>query len=78
MNDAQWDKKLNIRTVGRDASASDAYRYPYEPTSYAVLQRLCDSGLLNRERVLVDYGCGKGRLHDRFHNAESQPGTRYG
>ena len=62
MNDAQWDKKLNVRTAGRDASASDAYRYPYEPTSYIVLQRLCESGLLNWNRILVDYGCGKGRV----------------
>ena len=68
MTEQQWDKKLGISTMGRDASHSDAYRYPYEPTPYAVLQRLADSGLLNRESVLVDYGCGKGRvgifLHD--------------
>jgi len=62
MTEQQWDKKLGIQTTGRDASRADAYRYPYEPTSYAVLQRLAESGLLTRDNTLVDYGCGKGRV----------------
>ena len=69
MTEQQWDKKLNIQTAGRDASHADAYRYPYEPTAYAVLQRLADSGLLTRESVLVDYGCGKGRVGIFLHAA---------
>ena len=60
--EAQWDKKLNIKTCGRDESNADAYRYPYEPTPYSVLKRLADSGFLNEESVVVDYGCGKGRV----------------
>ena len=31
-----WDKRLQIKTTGRDASNSDQYRYPYEPTPYGV------------------------------------------
>lgn len=62
MTEQQWEKKLNIQTVGRDASHADAYRYPYEPTDYAVLRRLADSGLLSRDNILIDYGCGKGRV----------------
>ena len=62
LNQQQWDKKLKIQTIGRDASSADAYRYPYEPTDYCVLQRLADSGLITADNVLVDYGCGKGRV----------------
>ena len=62
MDERQWDKKLKIQTVGRDASGADAYRYPYEPTPYSVLARLADSGMVSKENVLIDYGCGKGRV----------------
>lgn len=57
-----WDKQLNIHTMGRDDSHADEYRYPYEPTSYEVLDRLVKEGYLTSDSVLVDYGCGKGRV----------------
>ncbi|MBQ2801884.1 MAG: class I SAM-dependent methyltransferase [Lachnospiraceae bacterium] len=57
-----WDKKLKINTRGRDDSQEDEHHYPYEPTPYSVLERLAGSGYLNRKSVLVDYGCGKGRV----------------
>lgn len=57
-----WDKRLKICTVGRDDSGADQYHHPYEPTPYAVLQRLADSGLIRRGNVVLDYGCGKGRV----------------
>jgi len=57
-----WDKFLKIKTTGRDASRSDQYRYPYEPTPYLVLERLVNSGLLRKSDVILDYGCGKGRV----------------
>ncbi len=57
-----WDKLLQIKTTGRDDANSDAYRYPYEPTPYSVLERLAGSGLIRKEDVLLDYGCGKGRV----------------
>jgi predicted RNA methylase len=56
------DQRLHIHTIGRDASNADEYRYPYEPTPYSVLQRLAESGLIQEENVLLDYGCGKGRV----------------
>ena len=64
MNDHEltWDKRLGISTVGRDDSNADEYRYPYEPTPYAVLERLADSGLIRAEDTVLDYGCGKGRV----------------
>ena len=43
-----WDKLLQIKTRGRDASNSDQYRYPYEPTPYSVLERLANSGLIRK------------------------------
>ena len=57
-----WDKLLRIKTTGRDDSNSDQYRYPYEPTPYNVLERLANSGLISKKDVLLDYGCGKGRV----------------
>ena len=57
-----WDKLLQIKTVGRDDTNSDEYRYPYEPTPYNVLERLAGTGLFGQDDVVLDYGCGKGRV----------------
>lgn len=57
-----WDKLLQIKTSGRDDTNSDEYRYPYEPTPYSVLERLVNSDLIGAGDVLLDYGCGKGRV----------------
>ena len=69
-----WDKRLQIRTVGRDDTGADQYHHPYEPTPYCVLERLGDSGLIRREDVVVDYGCGKGRV-DFFLSHRTGAGT---
>ena len=57
-----WDKLLQIKTTGRDETNADEYHHPYEPTSYCVLQRLVSSDLIAEEDVVLDYGCGKGRV----------------
>ena len=57
-----WDKRLKIKTDGRDDYHADNYHYPYEPTPYSVLERFAESGYVGPENVLVDYGCGKGRV----------------
>ncbi len=57
-----WDRLLQIQTGGLDDSNSDDYRYPYEPTPYCVLERLANSGLFGKDDVVLDYGCGKGRV----------------
>lgn len=62
MSEEKWDKKLKIKTIGRDASAEDVNHYPYEPTPYSVLQRISESEYLTSESCVVDYGCGKGRV----------------
>ena len=70
MIELDWDKELNINTIGTDASKEDEHHYPYEPTPYSVLERLVESEYLSRENIVIDYGCGKGRvsffLHDRL------------
>lgn len=60
-SDERWDRKLNIRTAGRDASAEDLHHLPYEPTPYSVLERLAESGWIEPRNLVLDYGCGKGR-----------------
>lgn len=76
MNDKEkeWDKLLKIRTSGRDDSNSNQYNYPYEPTPYAVLERLANSGLIGKKDVVLDYGCGKGRV-DFFLNYQTRAKT---
>lgn len=61
MTDREWDRRLHVRTCGREDEANANYA-PYEPTPYAVLQRLADSGCIKRRSRLLDYGCGKGRV----------------
>ena len=62
MTEEQWDRKLKIHTTGRLDGHADQYHYPYEPTPYVVLERLAETGYLKKENILIDYGCGKGRV----------------
>ena len=57
-----WDKLLQIKTTGRDETNADEYHHPYEPTPYSVLERLANSGFFGINDVVLDYGCGKGRV----------------
>jgi len=59
---ARWEKKLRIHTGAASHEKQDNHHSPYEPTSYAVLERLAASGWLGRGDIIVDYGCGKGRV----------------
>ena len=58
----RWDKLLQFKTGGRDDTNADQYHHPYEPTPYAVLERLAASGLFRETDTVLDYGCGKGRV----------------
>ena len=58
----KWDLALGIRTAGRDETNADQYHHPYEPTPYCVLERLAESGFFGENDVVLDYGCGKGRV----------------
>ena len=72
--ESAWDKRLQIHTTGRDEVNADQYRYPYEPTPYCVLERLVNSCLIGAKDVVLDYGCGKGRV-DFFLSAQTQAKT---
>ena len=61
-NENIWDKLLQIKTTGRDDSHADQYHHPYEPTPYSVLERLANKGFIGKKDVVLDYGCGKGRV----------------
>ena len=61
-NESTWDLSLRINTIGRDETGADQYHHPYEPTPYCVLERLAESGFFGRDDVVLDYGCGKGRV----------------
>jgi len=69
-----WDKRLQIQTTGRDEVNADQYRYPYEPTPYSVLERLASAGLIREHDVVLDYGCGKGRV-DFFLSYQTKANT---
>ncbi len=58
----ELDKILKIKTSGRDDSQSDLVNYPYEATSYSVLQELANSGYITKADKLIDFGSGKGRV----------------
>lgn len=56
------DKELNIETTGRNDDYSDTHRYPYEPTAYSVLDRIVESEFIGAGDIVLDYGCGMGRV----------------
>lgn len=62
MRETEIDKALKIHTTGRDDYKADEYHHPYEPTPYAVLDRLIGSEFISKENSVIDYGCGKGRV----------------
>lgn len=64
------DSRLGIKTTGRNDKHAGLHYYPYEPTDYAVLERIVQAEFLEKEDVLLDYGCGMGRvpifMHDKI------------
>ncbi|MCH5252792.1 MAG: class I SAM-dependent methyltransferase [Lachnospiraceae bacterium] len=66
------DRDLAIQTEEIQNDGKDTFHFHrYEPTPYAVLERLFDAFTPSSSDVLVDYGCGLGRLNfyleHRFH-----------
>ena len=62
LTEDQWERKLHIHTAAGSDHTAHGENYPYEPTPYSVLERLADSGLIGKDNVVLDYGCGKGRV----------------
>ena len=61
-NDLAWDSKLKVYTEIFDYFEEDYQNYGYDPTPYVVLEELVKLNLIKKEDVVVDYGCGKGRI----------------
>lgn len=62
LGEVQWEHKLGIATGTSGYEREDRNHSRYEPTPYAVLERLTAADYISRNDVLVDYGCGKGRV----------------
>lgn len=63
------EKRLNISTLPSAFEKDDKNHSRYEPTAYSVLERLAESGLIDKNDTLIDYGCGKGRVSFYLHYA---------
>ena len=62
MIEQKWERKLHIHTTGRDENDATEQIFPYEPTPYAVLERLVSEDWISSQDHVLDYGCGKGRV----------------
>lgn len=72
MTEREYDRKLNIKTVGiREPSHRTPHHNRYEATPYRALEKLFQTYKLNKTDQVVDFGCGRGRvlfyIHHRFH-----------
>ncbi|NEU31686.1 methyltransferase [bacterium LRH843] len=64
MKEHYYEKLLNINTRGKQKEVTVSTHYfPYEPTPYADLEVLFSTYKLKNSDRIVDFGCGKGRLH---------------
>ena len=61
-DEEKWDMKLNVNTCVYDYSQEDYQNYGYDPTPYVVLEELVKLDLIKKDDIIVDYGCGKGRI----------------
>lgn len=69
MNDKEYDFSLKIKTTGvREWLTNSTHHNRYEATPYAALDELFSEYKLEKNDVLVDFGCGKGRLPFYIHN----------
>ena len=71
MNEQQFDKCLNIETVGFQQGFPKLAKYHrYEPTPYSGLEQLFEQYEMPEGAHFLDIGCGKGRvpiyIHHRF------------
>lgn len=69
MNEKEHDFSLKIKTTGvREWLTKSTHHNRYEATPYASLEEFFTTYKLKKEDVLVDFGCGKGRLPFYIHN----------
>ena len=58
----KMDHLLHIETGGSIRSKVTVHHNGYEPTDYKILDLLIEKNLFNKEDVVIDFGCGKGRV----------------
>lgn len=64
MKEKEYDTLLHIQTIEEQEDFPQSYHYNrYEPTPYAALEKLFEHYEVKRDDVIVDFGCGKGRLN---------------
>lgn len=64
MKEQTYEKLLNIKTSGEQKVFYQSLHYNiYEPTTYSALEILCEQYNFTAEDVVIDFGCGKGRLN---------------
>lgn len=56
------DETLNILTSGQIFDYADSHHYGYQPTPCNVLDKIVKNGFITKDNIVVDYGCGKGRV----------------
>lgn len=61
-SNAVWDVRLNINTRGRLRHDLDPDSHSYIGCAYTVIQRILDRLEMTEKDILVDIGCGKGRV----------------
>ncbi|WP_114572251.1 class I SAM-dependent methyltransferase [Exiguobacterium flavidum] len=71
MTEQERDAALRIRTAEIQQLYNAFSHYNrYEPTPYDALDQLFEEYVITAEDMVIDFGCGKGRLnfyvHDRF------------
>ncbi len=63
MDEFEYDQHLGIKTVGLHEVHNQMVHYNrYEATPYVALDALFEEYILGKTDVVVDFGCGKGRL----------------
>lgn len=69
MNEKKIDQQLQIKTTGvREWLTESVHHNRYEATPYDALEQFSTEYSFEKDDVLIDFGCGKGRLPFYIHN----------
>lgn len=69
MKEKEHDRSLRIKTTGiREWLTDSTHHNRYEATPYYALDELFTEYQLKKTDVVIDFGCGKGRLPFYIHN----------
>lgn len=69
MNEKERDRQLGIKTIGiREWLTDSIHHNRYEATPYQALDELFQQYSFDKTDVVIDFGCGKGRLPFYIHH----------